>query len=97
MYIGIRPGQLLWVCHCVKPAKPLNLLIHDLSHAVSGIVKGVIRCAPLGIMGLVASTFAETGFSALLSYAQLLVVLIGCMLFVAFKGKLADCLLENQA
>jgi serine/threonine transporter len=44
----------------------------------------VIRCAPLGILGLVASTLAETGFDALFGYAQLLVVLIGCMLFIAF-------------
>jgi serine/threonine transporter len=43
----------------------------------------VIRCAPLGILGLVAST-SETGFDALFGYAQLLVVLIGCMLFIAF-------------
>ncbi|MGL6049827.1 MAG: serine/threonine transporter SstT, partial [Aeromonas salmonicida] len=59
-------------------------LITDLSHGVSTIVKAVIRCAPLGILGLVASTLAETGFDALFGYAQLLVVLIGCMLFIAF-------------
>ncbi len=47
-------------------------------------MKAVIRCAPLGILGLVASTLAETGFDALFGYAQLLVVLIGCMLFIAF-------------
>ena len=59
-------------------------LISDVSHGVSAIVKAVIRCAPLGILGLVASTLAETGFDALFGYAQLLVVLIGCMLFIAF-------------
>ena len=59
-------------------------MITDLSHGVSTIVKAVIRCAPLGILGLVASTLAETGFDALFGYAQLLVVLIGCMLFIAF-------------
>ncbi|MGY2498571.1 cation:dicarboxylate symporter family transporter, partial [Klebsiella pneumoniae] len=31
----------------------------------------------------VASTLAETGFDALFGYAQLLLVLIGCMLFIA--------------
>ncbi len=43
----------------------------------------VIRFAPLGIFGLVASTLAATGFGALWGYAQLLVVLLGCMLLVA--------------
>lgn len=55
----------------------------DLSLALSYIVKVIIRCAPLGIFGLVASTIADTGLDALLGYARLLAVLLGCMLFVA--------------
>ncbi len=55
----------------------------DLSMALSFIVKIVIRLAPIGIFGLVASTIAEAGLEALLGYARLLTVLIGCMLFVA--------------
>ncbi len=55
----------------------------DLSQALSFIVKIVIRFAPIGIFGLVASTVAETGFDALLGYVRLLAVLIGCMVFVA--------------
>ncbi|WP_387465475.1 serine/threonine transporter SstT [Photorhabdus sp. RM323S] len=59
-------------------------LIHDMSEAVTQIVRVVIRCAPVGIFGLVSSTIAETGFNTLLGYAQLLAVLLGCMLVVAF-------------
>ena len=58
-------------------------LINDVSHAVTFIVKVVIRFAPLGIFGLVASTLATTGFETLWGYAQLLLVLVGCMLLVA--------------
>ncbi|UYU32429.1 serine/threonine transporter SstT [Siccibacter colletis] len=58
-------------------------LITDMSDAVTFMVKLVIRFAPIGIFGLVASTLATTGFSTLWGYAQLLVVLIGCMLLVA--------------
>ena len=58
-------------------------LVNDLSDAVTFIVKLVIRFAPIGIFGLVASTLATTGFSALWGYAQLLLVLIGCMAIVA--------------
>lgn len=58
-------------------------ILSDLSSAVTVIVKMVIRLAPLGIFGLVAATLAETGMSALLDYLHLLLVLVGCMLFVA--------------
>ncbi|AIR64995.1 serine/threonine transporter SstT [Cedecea neteri] len=58
-------------------------LVNDLSDAVTFIVKVVIRFAPIGIFGLVASTLATTGFSTLWSYAQLLLVLLGCMFGVA--------------
>lgn len=58
-------------------------LINDLSSAVTFIVTLVIRFAPIGIFGLVASTLATTGFGALWGYAQLLLVLIGCMAIVA--------------
>ncbi|MGL5200428.1 MAG: serine/threonine transporter SstT, partial [Aeromonas veronii] len=83
-YIGILAwaiGLGIAMRHANESTKAL---ITDLSHGVSAIVKAVIRCAPLGILGLVASTLAETGFDALFGYAQLLVVLIGCMLFIAF-------------
>ncbi|XES83764.1 serine/threonine transporter SstT [Franconibacter pulveris] len=58
-------------------------LINDMSDAVTFMVKLVIRFAPVGIFGLVSSTLATTGFATLWGYAQLLVVLIGCMLLVA--------------
>ncbi|MGY1424531.1 serine/threonine transporter SstT [Lysobacter sp. A289] len=58
-------------------------MVGDLSNAVTWLVRLVIRLAPLGIFGLVASTLAEAGLSVLLDYLHLLAVLIGCMLFVA--------------
>jgi len=58
-------------------------LLTDLSHSITAIIQGVIRCAPIGIFGLVAATFADAGTAALLGYAHLLAVLVGCMLFVA--------------
>ena len=58
-------------------------MIADMADGVSTVVKWVIRFAPLGIFGLVASTIAETGFGALVSYAKLITVLVGCMLFIA--------------
>ncbi|MFD2644980.1 serine/threonine transporter SstT [Pseudomonas japonica] len=58
-------------------------VLDDLSNGVTLIVRVVIRFAPLGIFGLVAATLAQSGLDALLGYLHLLLVLIGCMLFVA--------------
>ncbi len=58
-------------------------LIADVADGVTLIVKAVIRFAPLGIFGLVAGTLAESGFAALAGYFQLLLVLVGSMLFMA--------------
>ena len=57
--------------------------LSDAAEAVNKVIRLVINFAPVGIFGLVAVTFAETGFSTLVSYAQLLAVLLGTMLFVA--------------
>lgn len=58
-------------------------MLFDLADAVSSIVHVVIRFAPLGIFGLVAATLGESGLGALLGYGRLVLVLVGCMLFVA--------------
>lgn len=55
----------------------------DMSHGISQMVRFIIRLAPIGIFGLVAATFAETGFAAIAGYAQLLAVLLGAMAIIA--------------
>ena len=82
-YIGIlvwAVGLGLALRHASEGTRKL---LGDLSNAITLIIRGVIRCAPLGIFGLVAATFADAGMAALLGYAHLLTVLVGCMLFVA--------------
>ena len=58
-------------------------VLMDFSDAVSAIVRFVIQLAPIGIFGLVSNTIAQTGFSALAGYSQLLGVLLSSMLFIA--------------
>ncbi|HDL8055801.1 TPA: serine/threonine transporter SstT [Yersinia enterocolitica] len=82
-YIGILAWAVGLGIALRHAADTTKALINDMSNAVTVVVRVVIRFAPLGIFGLVASTMAETGFGVLLSYAHLLVVLIGCMLLVA--------------
>ncbi|GLO63148.1 serine/threonine transporter SstT [Vibrio sp. MACH09] len=82
-YIGILVwaiGLGLALHHASATTKAV---FEDLSHGVSQIVRFIIRLAPFGIFGLVASTFATTGFAALAGYAQLLAVLLSAMLIIA--------------
>lgn len=55
----------------------------NLSDAVSRVVGWVIQFAPFGIMGLVFSSVSEYGLDIFVDYGKLLLVLVGCMLFVA--------------
>ncbi len=64
-------------------AATTRVLVADLAHGVTAIVRLVIRLAPIGVFGLVASTVAEAGLEVLLGYARLLAVLVGAMLFMA--------------
>ena len=57
--------------------------VADLSMGIEYVVRCVIRCAPIGIFGLVAETVATTGLESMASYVQLLAVLLGVMAFVA--------------
>ncbi|ELU4007372.1 serine/threonine transporter SstT [Vibrio vulnificus] len=82
-YIGILAwgvGLGLALHHASDTTKAV---FEDLSHSVSHIVRFIIRLAPFGIFGLVASTFATTGFDALAGYAHLLVVLLSAMAIIA--------------
>lgn len=63
-----------------------RVLVSDLSDAITWVVRAVIKLAPLGVFGIVASLLAESGLGALKGYLQLLYVLIGAMLFMAFVG-----------
>lgn len=61
----------------------LKFFLTDAANAVNRVIRLVINFAPIGIFGLVAVTFAESGIKTLTSYAHLLAVLIGTMFFVA--------------
>jgi serine/threonine transporter len=60
-----------------------KLGFQDLSHAITQIVRVIIRLAPLGILGLVAGTLAEFGIQVLSQYAKILLVLLSSMLIMA--------------
>lgn len=84
-YIGILAWALALGFALRNASEKTHAVIADLANAVSKIVRGVIRFAPLGIMGLMAVTVAETGFSKMLQeYGHLILVLLLSMALVAF-------------
>ncbi|MDO5506372.1 MAG: serine/threonine transporter SstT [Pseudoxanthomonas suwonensis] len=82
-YIGILAWAVLLGIALRRAGEHTKSFIGDAADAVSQVVKWVIRTAPLGILGLVAGTVAETGFGVLAGYARLLAVLVGSMAFIA--------------
>jgi serine/threonine transporter len=82
-YIGILSWAVLLGFALRTAPDSTKTMLANFSDAVSTIVKWVINFAPLGIMGLVFDSIATNGIESLLSYGKLLIVLIGCMIFVA--------------
>ena len=82
-YIGILSWALLLGVALKNAPDTTKTMIDNVSEAVTQLVRWVINFAPLGIMGLVFDAIATNGIEALLSYGQLLALLIGCMIFVA--------------
>lgn len=82
-YIGILAWAVAVGMILRKSREETRIVLGDASSAVSSIVQIVIRFAPVGIFGLVSHTLATEGFQVMLEYAQLLLVLLGAMAFVA--------------
>ena len=83
-YVGI----LFWAVVlglCLKQfAQPATLkTVDDFAHMVSSAVRFVIELAPLGILGLMYSSIAESGLAIFTDYGKLVLLLVGCMLLVA--------------
>lgn len=83
-YIGILAFAVLIGIALRDSSDTTKDVLQSFSNAVSKIVEWVISFAPFGIMGLVFDAIVTGGIGALASYGRLLIVLVGCMLFVAF-------------
>jgi len=82
-FIGILVWALAFGFVLKKSSDSTRKVVADLSDAVTVIVKFIISLAPIGIFGLVAGTFATTGFKAMGSYISLVFLLLGTMAIVA--------------
>ena len=54
-----------------------------ISDAVATVVRWIISLAPFGILGLVYDAVATNGIEIFIEYGQLILLLVGCMLFIA--------------
>ncbi|KML43599.1 serine/threonine transporter SstT [Cytobacillus firmus] len=82
-YIGILTWAILLGIALRKAADTTKNMLANFSDAISTLVKWVISFAPIGIMGLVFDAIVSNGLSALMDYGKLLVILLGCMFFIA--------------
>ena len=67
----------------LKAGKATIDVVGDLAEVITTVVKWIIQCAPFGIFGLVFTAVSDNGLDIFTSYGQLLLLLVGCMLFNA--------------
>jgi len=83
-YIGILAWAIVLGLALKKiNHQPTNEILVSISDAVSATVRWIINIAPLGILGLVFVAISTNGLSVFVDYGKLLLVLVGCMLFLA--------------
>ena len=82
-YIGILFWAVVLGVALKHAAPETKQMMENLADGVSTVVRWVIACAPIGIMGLIFSAVAASGTEIIRTYGQLIGLLVGTMLFVA--------------
>ena len=83
-YIGILAWAVVFGLALRVANENTKNVLNDLSSGVSRAVAWIIQLAPFGIMGLVYSSVGEYGVEIFTDYGKVLLLLVGCMLAVAF-------------
>lgn len=83
-YIGVLVWAVIFGLALRAASETTKNVLGNISDALSTAIRWVISCAPFGILGLVFTTVSTTGIKAFASYGRIILVLVGCMLFVAF-------------
>ena len=80
-------GVLMWsvfIGIALRKAKSTTKdLLQDAAKAVTTVVRGVIECAPFGILGLIYSSVSTSGVEIFTVYGHLVAVLVAVILVVA--------------
>ena len=84
-YVGILFWAILiGIALKLKANETTINVMNDFSEVITLIVKWVIQFAPLGVLGLVFSSVAESGLEIFTTYGHLVVLLVVCMLANTF-------------
>lgn len=83
-YVGILAWAVLIGLAFKAANDQTKKVLSDISVALSTVVTWIINLAPVGILGLVFTTVSQNGMDIFTSYGKLLVLLVGCMLFIYF-------------
>lgn len=83
-YVGILAWAVLIGLAFKAANDQTKKVLSDISVALSTVVTWIINLAPVGILGLVFTTVSQNGMDIFTSYGKLLVLLVGCMLFIFF-------------
>lgn len=83
-YVGILAWAVLIGLAFKAANDATKKMLNDISAALSQVVTWIINLAPFGILGLVFTTVADNGMDIFTSYGRLLLLLVGCMLFIYF-------------
>lgn len=83
-YIGILFWSSLFGFFLRESSETTKKIILDVSDVILKTVKTIIEFAPFGIMGLIFNSLRTSGFSSLIVYGKLILLLLGCMGFVTF-------------
>ena len=82
-YIGVLVWAVIFGLALREAGDGCKAVLHDVSAMLSTAIRWVISCAPFGILGLVFTTVSTAGIASFSNYGRLILVLVGCMLFVA--------------
>lgn len=82
-YLGILMWAVVLGLALKKANQSTKDMLGNFSDAITKVVQWVINLAPFGIMGLVFDAIETSGLSALKDYGRLILILVGCMLFIA--------------
>ena len=83
-YVGILAWAVLIGLAFKAANDATKKVLGDVSNGLSQVVTWIINLAPFGILGLVFTTVSQNGLDIFTSYGKLLLVLVGCMLFIYF-------------
>lgn len=82
-YIGILAWAAVFGVALRRAGEATKELFGHIADALTQVVRWIIACAPVGILGLVYSAVSENGLGIFAEYGRLLLLLVGCMLFIA--------------